>query len=579
MKQKETVYHLIGDTGLFKIVVLLLVLLLAGCGSANSPVVPSPTASGSIQFSRIDLGIPADALNSPVIGSLDGNTVVHVVLFFKLNQSQQQQIQKVSAQGEDLEKQANSIGISDKVFQQVKDYLGIENVSLTLSKLHTSVSVDAKAKTIATLFQTRFVTHKYQGRTFYAPAIPPKLPTIVVDHLVSVTGLDNYSKPLQPGFSLKSSSRSEKKADCTVPFGGDLPQSVAHAYGYDQLSSAGFSGQGMTINLIEIDGLPKTDVASYGQCVGYHGKITVTNVDGEPDQPGGESALDVEMIQGLASYANISDYQTADPGRGVVDALQQIVDDNAKNNGSGSIVSISLGGPENADSLADLKAMDQLFTLLTEKEHMTVFVASGDCAAFTDQIYGSLSVSFPASDSNVIAVGGTVLQTDPQGNRIDETVWSDGLNPIKCNNAWGSGGGNSTFFPKPSFQTGAGVNNDASRGFRQLPDVSAVAYNLPVYFDGQWQPVGGTSAAAPIWATGMALVNQAMIKKYGGFFYGPTIIYDIANHAGDAIPYYDVTEGNNLAFNATPGWDFASGFGTPNLVAFSNVLAAAASTQ
>jgi kumamolisin len=476
---------------------------------------------------------------------------------------------------------------------------------LTLSKLHTSVSVDAKAKTVATLFQTRFVTHKYQGRTFYAPAIPPKLPTIVVDHLVSVTGLDNYSKPLQPGFSLKSSSKSEKKADCTDPLGGELPQDVAHAYGYDQLSkglgrnklshfwgffclqvgmiiylgvpNAGFNGQGMTINLIEIDGYPETDVASYGQCVGYHGNITVTNVDGEPAQPGGESALDIEMIQGLAPYANINDYQTADPERGVSDALQQIVDDNTNNNGSGGIVSISLGGPENADSLADLKAEDQLFTLLTEQEHMTVFVASGDCAAFTDGTYGSLSVSFPASDPNVVAVGGTELRTDPQGNRIDEPVWSDGSNPIQCNNAWGSGGGNSNFFSEPSFQTGAGVNNDASRGFRQVPDISAVAYNLPIYLDGQWQLCGGTSAATPIWATGMALVNQAMLKKYGVFFNGPNVIYYVANNAGNVTPYYDVTEGNNLYFNATPGWDFASGFGTPNLVDFYNVLAAYAS--
>ena len=108
-----------------------------------------------------------------------------------------------------------------------------------------------------------------------------------------------------------------------------------------------------------------------------------------------------------------------------------------------------------------------------------------------------------------------------------------------------------------------------------MPDVSAVAYNLPVYFNGQWQPVGGTSAATPIWAAGMALVNQAMIKRYQVFFYGPTAIYYVANHAGRSSPYYDITQGSNLAFNATSGWDFASGFGTPNLVDFYNVLTTA----
>ena len=63
MKQKKSVY-LVGDTGPFKIVTLLLVLLLAGCGSTNSP---APTPTPGIPFSRINLGIPADALNSPVM--------------------------------------------------------------------------------------------------------------------------------------------------------------------------------------------------------------------------------------------------------------------------------------------------------------------------------------------------------------------------------------------------------------------------------------------------------------------------------------------------------------------------------
>jgi hypothetical protein len=40
-----------------------------------------------------------------------------------------------------------------------------------------------------------------------------------------------------------------------------------------------------------------------------------------------------------------------------------------------------------------------------------------------------------------------------------------------------------------------------------------------------------------------------------------------------------VTRGNNLAFNSTPGWDFASGPGTPNLVNFYSILAAATGQQ
>jgi hypothetical protein len=77
----------------------------------------------------------------------------------------------------------------------------------------------------------------------------------------------------------------------------------------------------------------------------------------------------------------------------------------------------------------------------------------------------------------------------------------------------------------------------------------------------------------------MALVNQSLIQQYRLFFNGPLVFYYIAGHAGKLSPYYDVMQGNNLAFNSTPGWDFASGLGTPNLVDFYNILASAAGQQ
>ena len=253
------------------------------------------------------------------------------------------------------------------------------------------------------------------------------------------------------------------------------PAGVAHVYGYDQFAQAGFLGDGMTINLVEIDGYPASDVANYAQCVGFRGHIAVKNVDVAPKQPGEESGLDIEMIEGLARDVNIVDYQTGNPdvGTGIIDELQQIVDDNTKNTSSGSVVSISLEGAENFMSLNYLKGVDQLLSLLAQKEHMTVFVASGDCAAFMDGVYGSYSVSFPASDPNAVGVGGTLLQINQHNQRVGEIVWSNNSDTTQCTNSWGSGGGSSNFFPLPGFQSGKGVNNANSRGFRQVPDVSA----------------------------------------------------------------------------------------------------------
>lgn len=592
MKQRKLRF-LTGQSKPFKLcgLLVLVVIILVGCSSSNKVVTPTPSPTSpktGIEFSPIDLGIPADALNSPVVGSLPDSTVMHVRLLFKLSQGQQNQLNKISSSGQDLSKLANQIGISDSVFNQIKALLGLPGITLTLTKLHTSVAVDGQARLMAVTFRTHFVEHKYKGRTFYAPATPPELPTFIVNDLVSVTGLDNYSQPLQPGFQEQAYPSAVAQANCNAPAGEDFPAQVAHVYGYDRFAQAGFLGDGMTINLVEIDGFSASDVANYGQCVGYRGHITVKSIDGAPTQAGEETALDVEMIEGLARDINIVDYQTGNPdvGTGIIDELQQIVDDNTKNTGTGNIVSISLGGAENLETLNYIKGVDQLLSVIMQKEHLTVFVASGDCAAFQDHVFGSYSVSFPASDPNAVGVGGSVLTVNQNGVRTSESVWSDGSDPSQCTNSWGSGGGNSNYFPQPSYQTGRGVTNDGSRGFRQVPDVAAVATNLPLFFQGQWQTFpdgtgagGGTSAATPIWATGMALVNEALIRKYHVFFVGPLVFYYVADHAGRLSPYFDITQGNNLGFNATPGWDFATGWGAPNLLDFYNVLAGVASQK
>src|SRR5207253_9056033 len=135
--------------------------------------------------------------------------------------------------------------------------------------------------------------------------------------------------------------------------------------------------------------------------------------------------------------------------------------------------------------------IDQSLQILTNVEHMRIFIASGDCGAFTDGVYKSLSVSFPASDTWVTAVGGTILNIDGNQNRANEVVWSDGSNPFRCKNQWGSGGGNSQVYPRQGWQSASGTSNQYSGGnHRQLPDISAVAYALAVYFQGQWGAVG-----------------------------------------------------------------------------------------
>src|SRR5207248_8818487 len=136
----------------------------------------------------------------------------------------------------------------------------------------------------------------------------------------------------------------------------------------------------------------------------------------------------------------------------VNDELQQIINDNTNNGNAGNVVSISLGTTETDLTSEDRTAIDQSLQILSQGEHMRVFIASGDCGAFTDGIYRSLSVSFPASDPWATSVGGTILNIDGGQNRTNEVVWSDGSNPFRCKNNWGSGGGNSQVYGRPNWQ-------------------------------------------------------------------------------------------------------------------------------
>ncbi|TME02112.1 MAG: hypothetical protein E6I80_20475 [Chloroflexi bacterium] len=551
---------------------LLPLATLIGCNQATPP-----------PFESLNLGIPAEALQSPVKGPLPVATELHVGITFKvdpqvLNQVGQRPLQP--RQSSNLEQFARRLGIDDATYQKIKDFFNAKGLVLQLSKLRTYLSVDAKAATIARLLQTTFVIHQYNGRTFYAPKTPPRVPTFLANSIAAITGLDNYSKPPVHAlhFSLPQGSRVSQHAalDCSPVDQTLTPADVAGAYGYNTLWQRGLHGENMTINLVETDGSYQDDIQNYLGCIHFKGHLSIVNIDGGPSNAEGESTLDIQMAAGLAPAASIVVYQTDgnasdDPWTQVNDELQKIIDTNTNNANAGSVVSISLGIDEGDISSDDVHALDSSLQQLTKVEHMTVFVASGDCAAYADEQFGDLSVSFPASDPWAVAVGGTDLSVNDQHNRTNEVAWSEFPNIFKCKNSWGTGGGNSSLFHRPNWQMANGVNNKYSKNVRQLPDISAVADHLAVFFQGQWGDVGGTSGAAPIWATGQALVNEDTMQHLNTFGYSPQLYYAAYKQAG-GNGYFDITSGNNLYYPATPGWDYATGLGTPNLANFDQAV-------
>ncbi len=553
----------------------LLLVLLAGCGGTAPPPKTPP-----LQFTSINLGLPPAALSAPVVGPLPAATPMHVGITFKANQQLLTQLdhRKVqSGQTLNLETVANTLGIDGATYQKIKSFFGIDGATLKLSKLHTNLTVDARARTFARLFQTGFVIHKLNNRTFYAPTTNPKLPTFIAAAIIAITGLDTYTI-LQHGHSarrlLKAVHSRHSVSDCRPLAGSLVPGQVAHAYGFDQLWQQGLRGEGMTVNLIELDGFNRHDIQNYFDCLHFQGNLKVVNVNSPPKTIELESTLDIETIAGLAPTINIVDYQGPNTFTEFNDELQQILNDNTRNTASGSVVSISWGAAENQMTNSNIMALDQTIALLTKAEHMTIFADTYDCAAFADQTYNHLSVSFPASDPLATAVGGTVLKVDATGNRSSEVAWSDGSNHRVCNNQWGTGGGLSTIFKRPSWQDGQIIQNKYANGTRQLPEIAAIAFNQALYYQGQWLYAFGTSEATPTWAAAVALVNENLIKQVHEFFYSPQLFYMVANDSAGLHlhPFYDVIQGTNLYYPATPGWDFATGLGTPNLVDFSSVL-------
>ena len=387
----------------------------------------------------------------------------------------------------------------------------------------------------------------YRGRTgeLY-------IPSHLADIVIGVFGLD--ARP-------QARARFRRHTEVVGPrAAGDTsytPPAVATLYSFP---TAG-NGSGQTVAIVELGGgYSASDLSAYFSSlkVSPAPSVTAVSVDGASNQPvgdpnsaDGEVLLDIEVVGAIASGAKIAVYFAPNTDQGFLDAITTAVHDNVR---QPSIVSISWGGAESTWTAQSLTAYDQAFQdagLLG----VTVCCASGDDGSADNVGDGAAHVDFPASSPNVLACGGTRLESS--GGKIStEVVWNDGAG----NGA--SGGGVSDNFPLPAWQAGANVPvsvNPAHFKGRGVPDVAgdadpATGYQIEV--DGQDAVFGGTSAVAPLWAALIALINAQLGKPVG--FLNATL------YAKGTSALRDITQGNNGAYQAGPGWDACTGLGTPS---------------
>jgi kumamolisin len=240
-----------------------------------------------------------------------------------------------------------------------------------------------------------------------------------------------------------------------------------------------------------------------------------------------------------------------------------------------SVLSISWSMTETTKTHTE-QLMKQVEEALLECAHLgiTVCVASGDDGSSNGvKTSGHAYVGYPSSSAYVLCVGGTTI---PQKNGTQpDIVWKEGTGINNGGNNGSTGGGVSAVWPRPSWQSDisiASINPGHFAG-RIIPDVAANAdWTASPYLmvvDGTAQPNGGTSAATPLWASLIALMNAARGNGKQLGYLTPLLYQKKAAGTVGAQGCTDVVSGNNNTaaiggYSAGPGFDAVSGWGTPN---------------
>ena len=437
------------------------------------------------------------------------------------------------------------------------------------SAAHRSVTLEGTLAALGRAFQVDFVEYDHHAgryRSHQQPAqIPAELETVVED----VLGLDTRS--LADRHLHFVTRRAQPGID---------PREACQRYNFPGRAT----GKGQTIALIELGGgFHATDLQQYFRELGLPlPRVSVVEVDGQKNNPTPvaviqeavktgtppsdkeeakqlmwtvETTIDIELAGALAPGAQLVVYFAPNNDRGIFHAFQAALNDP---NRQPSVISCSWGSAEDGWSDHFVKTvLERVFQDALLKGVTICFSSGDDGDGATKQ--GHPCVHFPASSPYVLACGGTQWVT--LGSSFHEVVWNETVKGHLCQS---SGGASHVFDPAPAWQASAEVpkKTDGRTG-RGVPDVAAKADFATGYktcVGGLDIPMGGTSAAAPLWAALLARLNQRLRRPVG---YLTSLLYLRADRFRKA--FHDITKGNNGdCYCAAPGWDACTGWGSPD---------------
>lgn len=426
----------------------------------------------------------------------------------------------------------------------------------------------------------------------FANTIEPAIPAALAPLVANIEGLSNTFavKPalIQRGdFEPLSDVKGSASPDFNASQGlGFSPTDLRNYYDETPLIANGNTGTRAPdcIAVAEVSNLHLSSVNAFDAEFGLP-PVSLRQITASRIKPGYndaelEAALDVEYAHAIAPATPIRLY-AGSGANDLQDAITRAVTDNAC-----GVISISYGYCGQPASFYT-ETLGQIFTQAA-LQRQTVFVSSGDEGAAGLVLEGdqcvvgrSPHVSEMSADPDVTSVGGT--QFNPQYNSAGRNI-SGVLNGL--DSAWdendqfqgATGGGTSAVFPRPSWQTGAGV---PAGTMRLVPDValgasgSAPGFYIVAFVNGENQLglVAGTSIGSPTWAGYSRLIAKVLGNKGRLGPINPRL-YQLGA-IGSESGLIDVVGGNNTfnfvaGFTAGTGYDMATGWGSPDMAAMLN---------
>jgi subtilase family serine protease len=567
-------------------------------------------------------------------GRMDGGRMLRgVSLVFKRSPEQDAALQKLLDEQQDQsspnyhkwvtpEEYADRFGLSQDDLATVTSWLQQQGFTVDrVARGRTQVWFSGPISRIETVFRTEMHHYLVDGEMHFANGTEPAVPAALSDVVLGMHNLDDF----RPRARVRTHKASP---DVTAHFTSNIsgnhflaPDDFATIYNVSALYSAGLDGAGEKIAVVGQTTIRTSDLDAFRSAANLPARTssnfqqvqvpssgTATEKSGDLD----ESSLDLEWSAGVAKGATVIFVFTGNsPNFNVFDSLQYAVDNNVA-----PVISMSYGNCE--ANLGTFLNVLQTTAQQAVSQGQNIISASGDSGAADCDAAGAtsathgLAVDAPGVVPEVTSIGGSQFTGDVAGTvtgsgntacaaatpfwsgscslssgssalmYIPETTWNDGVGVSA------GGGGVSTHFAKPSWQTGTGVPAD---GKRDVPDISLAAspnHDGYLFCSGgsctngfrdsanNLNVAGGTSFGAPGFAGILAILNEATASSGQGSSLNSNLYSLYASHPS---AFHDVTTGSNkvpctsgttncpagttqIGFSAGAGYDLATGLGT-----------------